>query len=252
MQYLHTLTWSHVKHDLAITLLLLSITFSLFQIINFTSESRVVASVTTAVVPVVEVKAPDVTDIIDSNNFTKPVKPYKLNNKQDHLMQIAREEGTAIGWPETVQAILLKESTAGLNGPIGDHINGFGKRSYCHMQVKIPAARHVLANYDDLGTFKTDEELLVKLLTDDRFCIRVGARYFELMYQSTKSWSKAVLAYNRGLGGARKGVDPMNYVSGVKERIKTLVKPYNAYYDQVLALNVNVDNNIMVAGTIFL
>jgi hypothetical protein len=161
--------------------------------------------------------------------FTDNVVVSKLKPKQIKLLALAKKEGEKIGFPETIQAILLQESLAGLLGPVGDKGNGFGKRSYCPMQVKIVAARDVLKVYPDLGTWETNEELIAELLTNDKFCIKIGSLYFDLLYKNTKNWNKALLAYNKGLHGSRLG-DSNNYVFKIKQKINGVVKPFNNTY----------------------
>lgn len=157
-----------------------------------------------------------------------------LTEEQRQLMSVAFEEGVQFTFPETVQAILLQETSAGINGPVGDLDKSVGKRSYCHMQLEVGTARDMIVRLK-LGEFKTDEELIAKLLTDDRFCIMIGARYFEwLLNYFNGDYRMAVLAYNRGPGGAQDGKDPMDYVSGVLEHIKTHVRPFNAAYGNVV------------------
>lgn len=159
---------------------------------------------------------------------------YKLNNDQKRLLDIARTEGEVVGFPETIQAILMQESLAGLVGPVGDKKNGFGKRSYCPMQIKLAAAKHVLKEYGEINSYETDEEIIAKLLMDEEFCIQTGARYFAIMAKNTTSWPEAVLSYNRGLQGAKNGSDPMNYLEKIRMKIKTVVRHHNTI---TLAIN---------------
>lgn len=152
-----------------------------------------------------------------------------FTKEQQYWLDLAYTEGSKIGMPETIQAIILQESTAGVNGPIGDIGNGFGRRSYCPMQVTIRAARDVFRSYPELDVYPTDEELLVALLTDDVFCVRMGTLYFSLMLSRTSSWSQAVLAYNRGAVGSREWDDPVGYLPGIRAHIRLRVRNYNTY-----------------------
>lgn len=167
---------------------------------------------------------PVITEPTDDTYFQALVDASPFNERQVELLQIAYEEGSVVGWPETIQAILLQESSAGVFGPVGDRGERFGKRSYCHMQVKLAAAKDVIRHYK-LAEFTTDEELLVALMTDDRFCIRVGAHYFKLMTEQTNTWNEAVVAYNRGVSGARTVGDVGDYLTKVSRRIKKEVRP---------------------------
>lgn len=150
-----------------------------------------------------------------------------LTERQRTLLRIAYEEGHKVGFPETIQAILFTETTAGLTGPVGDINNGFGNRSYCPMQLKLDTVKWVMRYYDDLGRYRTDEELLVRLLTDDQFCIKVAARNFTLIRARTDTWKEAVLSYNRGLTGALNKQDPLNYVEKVSTYLTGHVRPFN-------------------------
>jgi len=145
---------------------------------------------------------------------------------QKRLMSIAYIEGIQVGWPETIQAILLQETRAGVFGPVGDIGNGVGLRSYCPMQIKVATARDMVERYQ-MGVFPTDEELIAKLLTDDSFCIRVGAKYFEYLYSIFRDWKTAVIAYNVGPAGVKLGKDPNNYGEVVWKHILTNVRPFN-------------------------
>jgi len=148
---------------------------------------------------------------------------------QKKILDIAYVEGLKIGYPETIQAICLQETLAGRLYKIGDRSKAFGKKSYGIMQVKIAAAKDVIRWYPtikneyaflDSKRF-SDEELLIKLVTNDRFNIRVGSLFFKKLIKTFKGqpqyWSRSVLAYNRGIRG--KG-DPNNYVRKVKKHVK--------------------------------
>lgn len=209
-----------------LTSLMAFVFFVAFVIAVISLKSPKEPVVTPVVEEELELVFADIVVVEPDEPVVKVALKTRFTPDQERLLRIAYEEGEAIGWPETVQAILLQETTAGLNGPIGDLDRGFGRRSYCHMQIKLNAAKDVLRHYDDLGSFATDEELLVKLLTDDRFCIRMGARYFAIMTKLTQTWSEAVLAYNRGPTGAKSGKDPVNYLPGIREKIHTVIRPY--------------------------
>ena len=159
------------------------------------------------------------------NAYATAWQSVKFTEDQKRLLEIAREEGEKIGYPETIQAILLQETTAGLTGPVGDIGNGFGKRSYCHMQIKVASAQDVIRKFD-LPRFKTEEELIARLITDDHFCIQMGARYFKLMLDQTKNWNIAVLAYNRGAKGAKRYTGKNGYVKDIRSFIVNVIRPY--------------------------
>lgn len=161
-------------------------------------------------------------------------------DEQERILKLAYEVGNEIGWPETMQAIVMQETLAGHYGyRIGDLNLPVGKRSYGIAQVKVATARFVLNNYHELkdqyfGTRKlrriTDEEIIVLLMTDDEACMVIAARNFELMLKFSKGkWASAVAAYNQGLGGARKIENPrqFKYVKEIVHRIKKQVRPFN-------------------------
>lgn len=166
-----------------------------------------------------------------ANNYT---------DEQERILKLAYEVGKEIGWPETMQAIVMQETLAGHFGyRIGDLNLPVGKRSYGIAQVKVATARFVLNNYHELkdqyfGTRKlrrvTDEEIIVLLMTDDEACMVIAAKNFKLMLRYAKgSWPYAVAAYNQGWGGAREMENPrqFKYVKEIVHRIKKQVRPFN-------------------------
>ena len=144
-------------------------------------------------------------------------------------MKLAEKEGVKIGFPKTIQAILWQETQAGLYGPVSYSDAPIGQKAYCSMQIKLRTARDVLVQYK-MPVPKTEEELLVKLLTNDTFCIKLGTLYFKTLYDKTKNWNKAVLAYNQGLGGMRRGKDPGGYVKKIKGVLFKEVSTFNRKY----------------------
>lgn len=166
-----------------------------------------------------------------ANNYT---------DEQERILKLAYEVGSEIGWPETMQAIVMQETLAGHFGyRIGDLNLPVGKRSYGIAQVKVATARFVLNNYHELkdqyfGTRKlrrvSDEEIIVLLMTDDEACMVIAARNFELMLKFSKGrWAPAVAAYNQGWGRARDMENPrtFKYVKEIVHRIKKEVRPFN-------------------------
>jgi hypothetical protein len=178
--------------------------------------------------------------------------PSVVTERQANLLVIAYEEGTRIGFPETIQSILWQESLRGskvaspggivgddryaYNDPNGRFKKGdkraFGDKSYGICQIRINTAKEILRQYPDLGRFNHDEELLVALLTNDRFNIRLASRYFKMQLDQFKGpggWGKAVLSYNRGAGGVRKrpNHDPNDYEASVWSHIVNFIRPFN-------------------------
>jgi len=173
------------------------------------------------------------------------LQPVKVNGrKYDHqqrnLLTLAWHIGKEVGYPETVQSILLQETLAGkLGNRIGDTVLPTMKRSYGVMQVKAGTARQVLRLNPDLRKkyfpqFKSekkirDEEIIIQLIQDDVFTIKVAALYFAHQRRFAKSWSVAVVAYNQGLGGARHLTAPKEhkYYRKIVQRLIKEVRPFN-------------------------
>lgn len=137
-------------------------------------------------------------------------------NSDSEIARIIWAEGVAIGYPETLLAIATIETKLGSYkktdyGIVGDTYAVFGDRSYGLCQVKLQTARYVLRKYPELGTFKTDEHLLVALITDNEFNAKVGARYYRMMVDRFGNWRQALIAYNAGPGNAKKWRDPLSY-----------------------------------------
>jgi len=171
---------------------------------------------------------------------TVTVKGIRYTPEQRKLMTMAYYIGKEIGFPETMQSLLLQETRAGALGDrIGDVNLPIGKRSYGVMQMKVATARKVLRKYPTLvpnyfpkrKSYKRvrDEEIIIKLIQDDEFNIRLAAMNFVIHRQLSKSWAKAVVAYNTGQGAANKIFEPKKhvyYVHIVKKLISE-VRPFN-------------------------
>lgn len=149
---------------------------------------------------------------------------WTLNSDSD-IAKIVWAEGEAIGYPETLLAIATIETKLGSYkktdyGIVGDTYAVFGDRSYGLCQVKLQTARFVLRKHPELGTFKTDEHLLVALITDNEFNAKVGAKYYRMMLDRFGNWRQALIAYNAGPGNAKKWRDPLNYADRALKVIK--------------------------------
>lgn len=160
---------------------------------------------------------------------------------QEKVLKIAKEIGEEIGWPETIQAIALQESSAGVPGyRIGDLDEPVGKRSYGVMHVKVATSRFVLNNFPRIkdqyfGNKRIrqiiDEELIVLLMSNDEFCIEIAALNFLKMLEfSGGDWIRAVAGYNGGWGIAKRLKKPreFDYVKHINRRIKKQIRPFNA------------------------
>lgn len=164
------------------------------------------------------------------------VGQYNLNNKQQKILQLAKQIGEDVGYPETIQSIAMQETLAGGFGDgIGDKVLPPFKRSYGVMQVKIATAQWVLRHYPDLREKWFDgkknitkEQFREVLIKNDHANIEIGAKNFALMVKYTNSWKEAVVAYNRGLGGVKEvDVNTHHYYTNVRNKLLTVVRPFN-------------------------
>jgi len=178
---------------------------------------------------------------INSPSFGLVVAPSTLpfSSEQIKLITLAHNIGSEIGYPETVQALLLQETQAGKYGNrIGDTHLPIGKRSYGIMQMKVGTAKLVLAKYPDLmSTYFPnrdinlihDEEIITKLMKDDTFALKLGAYNFLREKELAKGWTRGVAAYNLGHHGAKKLIQPreFKYTQEVIQKLNTRVRPLN-------------------------
>ena len=164
-----------------------------------------------------------------------------LDSTQSHIIKLAYKYGSQIHYRgqtygETVASIVYQESKAGAKRYqrrgviVGDRSKKGHYKSLGPMQVQVPAARDVERWYPEIfkgyfGQFSpTNEELIVALLTDMDFNVQVGTAYFRKMLTVRGSWSKAILAYNRGAGND--GTDPNDYVRKVKMWRVKIILPF--------------------------
>lgn len=155
-----------------------------------------------------------------------------LNDEQIALLKLAHQVGLADGGAEhaqITQAVLMQETLAGLLGRIGHLTAKVGKRSYGVMQVKVTAARDVLRHFEGFDRFRTDEELIVRLMTDDEFNIRIASKFLLHLNERTATTEQTLVAYNIGLRASRKVEDAaaFKYVRNVASKLEAVVKPFN-------------------------
>lgn len=161
------------------------------------------------------------------------VLPPNLTAKQAENLAWAYKVAKADGhrYPEYYQGLIYQESRAGgMKGyQVAGHEFGLGpmKRYYGVPQIKLAAAKDVLAKYPSLGKFNTDEEIIAKLIMDDKWSIQVGSKYL-LIVGNNKDIKSALVAYNRGEAGA-KGVDPntYHYSTGISKHVNGIVNTAN-------------------------
>lgn len=164
--------------------------------------------------------------------------PDNLTDRQAYLLsmayQIAKEDGHK--HPQLLQGIILQESWAGAHHAYKVAGHEFGlrpnERYYGVAQIKLAAAKDVLARYPSMrkefGFHTTmDEEIIAKLIENDRFNLTVASRYLLILksygYDTIR---QLALAYNQGPGGARNHDSETHYYSnGVMKHIQRLHQP---------------------------
>ena len=171
----------------------------------------------------------------DAEKFWNPLARNWLTTEQIRLLKIAHSVGIEDDskvHAHLLQAILMQESHAGHYGRIGDIDAPVGKRSYGVMQIKISTARDVLERYPGMGQFTTEEELLIKLVTDDRFNISVASKHLLGLRNNTNRDALAVMAYNAGLRRAKQHWYPekFGYVIQVRQYISKVITPFNKHF----------------------
>lgn len=142
--------------------------------------------------------------------------PRDISSRQAWLLamadEIARRDG--LQPPQLLQGIILQETLAGglRSYKVAGHELGLkpNDRYYGVAQLKLSAARDVLRRNPALWEefnfqTRTDEEIIAKLIEDDRFNLTVASRYLLILrdvygYNTTR---QLALAYNQGPTGAR-------------------------------------------------
>jgi len=163
--------------------------------------------------------------------------PKSLTRKQANLLgmayDIAKHDGHK--YPQLLQGIILQESHAGDLTSYKVAGQEFGLRTneryYGVAQIKLAAARDVLNRYPQLKEdfdfhTNTDEEVIAKLIENDRFNLSVASKYLLVLKSSGYDTIKQLaLAYNQGAGGARHlDPDTNHYSKGVMAHIQELKK----------------------------
>ena len=179
-----------------------------------------------------------------NNGFWNTLSRRWLTREQIELLNLAHRIGMDEDGEEhaaMLQAILMQESHAGNYGRIGDVDADVGKRSYGVMQVKLITAYDVLKKFPEMGSFKTDEGLLIRLVTDDAFNIRIASKHLLMLRKNTRREAQAVMAYNTGLNKAMAHWYPekFRYVRKVKRYLVHVVAPFNQRFGnegQIVAL----------------
>lgn len=152
--------------------------------------------------------------------------PLSLTVDQVRLMHIAQSvgEGTELrgeNFAKTAITILLNESEAGncKRGRNGWIINlsgstKAGEGDYSAWQVRLGAIRQILSKSPELGSFRTEDEMIFAVLDDPWLAAQISIRYFVWCYDMAGgNWRDAMLDYNRGPYHPEDGRDPNGYVN---------------------------------------
>jgi hypothetical protein len=161
--------------------------------------------------------------------------PAHLSETQVRILtlayQIAKQDGHK--YPYLLQGIVLQETNAGevKKYKVAGHEHGLhpNNRYYGVAQIKLKAARDVLASYPSLISrfnfhTNTDEEVIAKLIENEAFNLEVASKYLLIMKRyGFITPREMALAYNQGPGGA-KNQDPETfyYPNGVMKHIQSL------------------------------
>jgi hypothetical protein len=161
--------------------------------------------------------------------------PKNLSSKQIELLSMAYDIAKHDGhkYPQVLQGILLQETVAGSLASYKVAGQEFGlktnERYYGITQLKLAATRDVLAKYPNMKSeFKfqsnTDEEVIAKLIENDRFNLSVASKYLMVLKSAGyNTISQLALAYNQGAEGAKgKDADTNHYSRGVLNHISNL------------------------------
>ncbi len=175
------------------------------------------------------------TEATEVTALWNPLSKTYLTEEQTRLLMLAFDIGYKHGGiqqAKLVQATMMQETIAGLMGRIGHLSAPVGKRSYGVMQVKVSAASDVLRLHHELGEFKSEEELIAKLITDDEFNINIASLFMMHLRKFTDTDAQALMAYNIGLSGAKRQKDHSSfaYVQGVRRFYQEVILPFNEKY----------------------
>ena len=172
---------------------------------------------------------------VRTTRLWNPLAKAWLTGEQVELLSLAYKIGYDDGGPahaKLLQAVLMQETIAGLLGRLGHLSAPLGKRSYGVMQVKVTAARDVLAWKPELAEALTDERLIARLIADDEFNLKVASTYLKYLRKKSDSDHQALVAYNLGPNGAKQIMDPTQYryVLSVERYLANVVLPFNGKF----------------------
>lgn len=180
--------------------------------------------------------------VIASNSDDKSISfsvklPTELTREQAEVLSLAYSIAKKDGhkFPQLLQGIVMQESNAGAARSYKVAGQEFGlktnERYYGVSQIKLVAAKEVLSRYPELRKdfnfhTKEDEEIVAKLIEDNRFNISVASKYLlvlkSLGYDTIKHLA---LAYNQGPSGAKNhDAETHHYPKGVINNIQKISK----------------------------
>lgn len=160
--------------------------------------------------------------------------PAKPTSRQARVLRMAFDIAKRDGhkYPQILQGILLQETLAGgidkyvvAGGEFGLATN---KRYYGLGQIKLSAAKDVLATYPEMRRkfefqTNTDEEIIAKLIENEEFNISIASKYLLMLRkQGYTTPHELAKAYNMGPGGARSAGPTTNYSEGVMRHIQSI------------------------------
>jgi hypothetical protein len=159
-------------------------------------------------------------------------KPTTITNPtQVNNLTLAHTIGKEVGYPDTIQAIMLQESNGGLNPRLSS------SGSYGIMQVQVVAARSVFIHYPDLSNryfpgkrVVSNTDIIHLLITNKEANIRIASYHFKLYMTIAKgNWDKAVAGYNRGIGRVLQmsNCASVGYVKDIRSKKTTVIAEFN-------------------------
>ncbi len=152
-----------------------------------------------------------------------PSLAHALTTEQEDILDMAKMYGEGVGMPETIQSIVLQESSAGAGGKIGDDGSSVGI-----MQMSPYTAQYVARKYQYIQEL-TPEQHATALFNND-YALLTGALYFKECYDKFKkykghwAWRYAVVCYNAGMTGAERmskvEINTHPYLQKIRERLQ--------------------------------
>ena len=179
---------------------------------------------------------------IKKNKEVKPTTDF--NKEQSELLIYAYKVAQHDGFkdPTLIQGIIMQESKVGTykDYKVAGHEFGLKPlaRYYGVAQMKLNAAKDVLAKYPSLGKFKTEEELVANMITDKKFAVRLASKYLVMLGAKNEPKMLVAARYNRGKAGAE-AVDPSTFPYSVS---------VNKYANGVMA-KLNKKNKLLLASS---